>query len=54
MYVKKYITNIAVNNEIIANPVFFCFVVTQQQSQRRRGDHIKKQKGTLSRTSPEM
>ena len=35
MYVKKYIANITVNNEIIANPVFFCFAVTQQQCQRR-------------------
>ena len=37
MYVKKYIANITVNNEIIGNPVFFCFAVTQQQRQRRGG-----------------
>ena len=39
MYVKKYIyiANITVNNEIIANPVFFCFAVTQQQHQRKGG-----------------
>ena len=52
MYVNKHIANITVNNEIIANPVFFCFAVTQQQHQRR-GDHIKKWKGTSSRTSQE-